>query len=438
MKKLFYAPILLLFVLTSQAQKLNVVKLDSLFSILEAKDKYMGSIAIAQNGKIIYAKSIGKGDIETNKKSTENSKYRIGSISKMFTSTLIFKAIEEKKLTLNQTVESFFPNLENAKVITIGNLLNHKSGIHNFTSDEEYLKYNTQPKSEVEMMAIIEKGKSDFAPNAKNEYSNSNYVLLSYILEKIYKKPYKSILEKNIIKPLGLKNTFFGDKINLKNNEAYSYDFEDRWVKQTETDMSIPMGAGAVVSNPTDLTIFIKSLFDGKIINQKSLDLMNTFEGKFGFGIFKVPFYDKIGYGHTGGIDGFTSMLSYVPEEKLAIALTSNGNIYSNNNIAIAALSNFFNKPFTIPDFKELVLKTEDLDQYLGEYSSDSFPLKIMITKENATLIAQATGQSSFPLTATEKDKFEFEAAKIMLAFKPSENQMTLNQGGRTFVLTRK
>ena len=438
MKKIFYAPIMLLFVLTSHAQKLNVAKLDSLFFILESKDKYMGSIAIAENGKIIYAKSIGKDDIETNKKSTENSKYRIGSISKMFTSTLIFKAIEEKKLTLNQTIERFFPNLENAKTITIGNLLNHKSGIHNFTSDEEYLKYNTQPKSESEMTAIIEKAKSDFAPNAKNEYSNSNYVLLSYILEKIYKKPYKSILEKNIIKPLGLKNTFFGDKINLKNNEAYSYDFEDKWVKQTETDMSIPMGAGAIVANPTDLTIFIKSLFEGKIINQKSLELMNTFDDRFGFGIFKVPFYDKTGFGHTGGIDGFSSMLSYIPEEKLAIALTSNGNIYSNNNIAIAALSNFFNKPFTIPDFKELVLKTEDLDQYVGEYSSDSFPLKIMITKENTTLIAQATGQSSFPLTATEKDKFEFEAAKIMLAFKPSENQMTLNQGGRTFVLTRK
>lgn len=438
MKKLFYTPILLLFVVTSQSQKLNIAKLDSLFSILETKDKYMGSIAIAQNGKIIYAKSIGKDDIETNKYSTENSKYRIGSISKMFTSTLIFKAIEEKKLTLNQTVESFFPNLENAKVITIGNLLNHKSGIHNFTSDEEYLKYNTQPKSEVEMMAIIEKGKSDFAPNAKNEYSNSNYVLLSYILEKIYKKPYKIILEKNITKTLGLKNTFFGDKINLKNNEVNSYDFEDKWIKQTETDMSIPMGAGAIVSNPTDLTFFIKSLFDGKIINQKSLDLMNTFEGKFGFGIFKVPFYDKTGFGHTGGIDGFSSMLSYIPEEKLAIALTSNGSIYSNNNIAIAALSSFFNKPFAVPDFKELLLKTEELDQYLGEYSSPSFPLKITITKEKTTLIAQATGQSSFPLMATAKDKFEFEAAKIVLEFKVSENQMTIIQNDRKNVLTRK
>ena len=202
--------------------------------------------------------------------------------------------------------------------------------------------------------------------------------------------------------------------------------------------MSIPVGAGAIVSNPTDLTIFIKSLFDGKIINQKSLELMTTFEESYGFGIFKVPFYDKTGFGHTGGIDGFSSMLGYFKDEKLAIALTSNGNVYGNNNIAIAALSSFFGKPFTIPDFKELVLKTEELDQYLGEYSSPSFPLKIMITKENTTLIAQATGQSSFPLTAIEKDKFEFEAAKIVLEFKPSENQMAIIQNGRKNVLTRK
>ena len=438
MKKLFYTTFLLLFVLTVQAQKINVAKLDSLFNILETKDKFMGSIAIAENGKIIYTKSIGKDDIETNKKSTGNSKYRIGSISKMFTSALIFKAIEENKLSLNQTIESFFPMIENAKKITIGNLLNHKSGIHNFTSDEEYLKYNTEPKSETEMLAIIEKGKSDFVPNSKNEYSNSNYVLLSYILEKTYKKPFKTILEDKIIKPLGLKNTFFGSKINLKNNDVNSYDFEDKWKKQIETDMSISMGAGAIVSNPTDLTIFIKSLFDGKIINHKSLDLMNTFEGKFGFGIFKVPFLDKTGFGHTGGIDGFSSWLVYFKDEKLAIAITSNGSNYSNNNLTIAALSSYFDKPFAIPDFKELVLKTEELDQYLGEYSSPDFPLKITITKENSTLIAQATGQSSFPLTAIEKDKFEFEAAKIILEFKPSDNQMTLNQNGRKFVLSKK
>ena len=264
MKKIIVLLIVVLFSFSLQAQKLNVAKLDSLFSILEAKDKYMGSIAIAENGKIIYAKSIGFDDLETNKKSNENSKYRIGSISKMFTSALIFKAIEENKLKLNQTIEVFFPTIENAKIITIGNLLNHKSGIHNFTNDEEYLTYNTQPKSEAEMMAIIKKGKSDFVPNSKTDYSNSNYVMLSYILEKMYKKPFKTILETKILIPLNLKNTLFGQKINLQNNEVNSYDYEGKWIKQTETDTSIPMGAGALVSNPTDLTIFIKALRQAK------------------------------------------------------------------------------------------------------------------------------------------------------------------------------
>ena len=78
------------------------------------------------------------------------------------------------------------------------------------------------------------------------------------------------------------------------------------------------------------------------------------------------------------------------------------------------------------------------MDKYLGEYSSTDFPLKITITKENLKLFAQATGQSSFPLDATEKDKFEFLAAGIKLEFNPTENQMILNQGGRKFTLAKK
>ena len=132
---------------TSYAQKMNIAKLDSLFQILEAKDKFMGSIAVSQNGTLLYSKSIGMDDIESNKKASNLSKYRVGSISKMFTSTLIFKAIEEKKLSLNQTIETFFPNIENANKITISNLLNHRSGIYNFTNAPEYMNYNTQPKS---------------------------------------------------------------------------------------------------------------------------------------------------------------------------------------------------------------------------------------------------------------------------------------------------
>ena len=420
------------------AQSFNKSKLDSLFSILETKDKYMGSVAISENGKIIYTNSIGKDNIDNNKKSTNLSKYRIGSISKMFTSSMIFKAIEENKLMLNQTIDKYFPNIENAKTITISNLLNHRSGIQNFTSDEEYMKYNTLPQTENQMVAIISKGKIDFEPNIKAAYSNSNYVLLSYILEKTYNKKYSEILQAKITKPLKLQNTYFGGTINIKNNETLSYDFDDKWIKETETDTSIPMGAGAIVSNPTDLCVFVESLFAGKIISIKSLDQMKTIQEKFGMGIFQMPFYDKIGFGHTGGIDGFSSVLSYFPDDKLSVALTSNGHIYKNNDILIAALSCFYNKKFEIPTFKIIELKTEDLDKYLGEYSSSTFPLAITITKQDNKLFAQATGQSAFPLDATEKDKFEFALAGIKLEFNTTEKQMTIIQGGATNVLSRK
>lgn len=420
------------------AQNLNKTKLDSLFQILESKDKFMGSIAVSENGKLLYTKSVGKDDLETNKPSTIATKYRIGSISKIFTSCLIFKAIEENKLKSNQTIDTYFPTIENSKKITIGNLLNHRSGIHDFTNDDEYLNYNTQPKSEKEMVEIIAKGKSEFEPDSKGDYSNSNYVLLSYILEKTYKKSFKDILNIKIIKPLGLKNTYFGGKTNIQNNECYSYQFTDKWIKETETDMSIPMGAGALVSNPTDLTIFISNLFSNKIISEKSLEQMKTIKDKFGMGLFQIPFYEKIAFGHKGGIDGFRSVVSYFPESKLAIALTSNGIIYTNNDIMIATLSSYYNKPFKIPTFDVIDLNTEDLDIYLGEYSSVEIPLKITITKDNKKLFAQATGQAAFPLNATEKDNFEFLPAGIKLEFKSTENQMILSQGGRKLTFTKK
>jgi D-alanyl-D-alanine carboxypeptidase len=91
-----------------------------------------------------------------------------------------------------------------------------------------------------------------------------------------------------------------------------------------------------------------------------------------------------------------------------------------------------------IPNFKTVDLKTEDLEQYLGEYSSPTFPLKITITNDTSKLFAQATGQSAFPLEATEKDCFEFSTAGIKLKFEPAKKEMELNQAGRKFILTKK
>src|SRR5690606_16847163 len=128
----------------------------------------------------------GFADLENKVEATEKSKYRIGSISKSFTAVLVMKAHEDKLLNLNQTIDKWFPTIKNAQKISLNHLLSHRSGIHNFTNDADYLTWNTRAKSQKEMVDIIANGGSDFEPDSKAAYSNSNYVLLSYILEQTY------------------------------------------------------------------------------------------------------------------------------------------------------------------------------------------------------------------------------------------------------------
>lgn len=413
------------------SQNLDKQKLDGYFNALDENNRFMGSVAVSQNGNIIYSKTIGFLDIENNVKANKNSKYRIGSISKIFTSVLILKAVEENKLALGQTIDKFFPDIKNAKKITVQHLLAHRSGIPNFTNEEDYLTWNTEPKSESEMVNIISKSGSDFEPDSKSGYSNSNFVLLSFILEKIFDTTYANLLKTYITEPLGLESTYLGGKINIDNNESKSYKFNGNWVVETETDISIPLGAGGIVSNPKDLVKFSDQLFAGNILKSSSLKDMKTVNGQYGMGLFKIPFYDKTGYGHTGGIDGFVSVLVHFSDGDISYALTSNGTNYNVNNISIAVLSAVYNMPYSIPEFSHYEISSEDLDKYLGIYSSKQNPLKITITKNNKTLIAQATGQSSFPLEATAKDQFKYDVADVTLEFNPKENTMVLIQYGR-------
>lgn len=412
-------------------------KLDAYFDKLADNNKFMGSVAVSKNGTIIYTKAVGYIDLDSNQKANTNSKYRIGSITKTFTAVLIMKAVEENKLKLDQKLADYFPGIKNAEKITISQLLYHRSGIHNFTNDESYLSWNTTAHTAAEMVEIITRGGSDFEPDSKGEYSNSNFILLTYILEKTYKQPYSKILQDKITKPLELKSTYFGNKINPALNECYSYTFDEKWVKETETDISIPMGAGGIVSTPTDLVLFSDVLFNGKLLTAKSLEQMETFKDQYGMGLFMMPFHDNKGFGHTGGIDGFSSVFSYFPNEKISIALTSNGMNYSSNNIGIAILSWAYDQPFDIPDFSNYITNTEQLDPYLGVYSSKHLPIKITISKKDLVLIAQAEGQDAFPMETAGKDQFRFDRAGIEIEFNPAEKKMTLKQGGASFAFTK-
>lgn len=419
---------------TSFAQEsFDKAKLDQYFDALNQHNQFMGSVALAKNGTVIYEKAIGFTDVASQHKADVTSTYRIGSISKTFTSVLIFKAIEAKKLSLDTKLQKFFPSVKNADKITISQLLQHRSGVHSFTSNEDYNTWSSKAHTEKELVDIIVKGGSDFEPDSKADYSNSAYVLLTYILEKVNKKPYGTLLKEQITEPLGLKHTYLGQGIKPENNEALSYSSKNGWKLEPETHPSVPLGAGAIVSNPSDLLKFGHALFTGKLLSANSLQQMEELKDGYGRGLFPLGFDDKKAFGHNGGIDGFRSTWGFFPSQEVGLAVTSNGASLDVNEVAITLLSAIFNKDYSIPEFSTIKVEEADLVPYLGGYSSAQIPLKITITKEGNKLFAQATGQPSFPLDPVKKDVFEFKTAKIVIEFNSSDNSFILKQGGQEY-----
>lgn len=413
-------------------------KMDLLFSVIEENEKAMGSISIFRNGKEVYQNSFGYSDVENNTPATAETKYRIGSISKTFTAVIMMQLIEENKLTLDTKLEAYFPEIPNAKEITIEQLLRHRSGLYNFTSAADFPSWMEEPKSKAELIQIFVDNGAVFSPDEKAEYSNTNFVLLSFIAEMIDGKAFSEILANRITNPFKLNSTYYGGEISTDRKEALSYKKINSWQVDTESDMSVPIGAGAVVSNPTDLNIFYSSLFEGSVVSNNSLSQMKKMIDNFGIGLFQIPFYDKKAFGHSGGIDGFLSNAAYFPNEKVSIAFTSNAMAMNMNDILIGALSIFFGKAYTLPEFKPtLELSAADLDPYLGTYSSPNFPLKVTITKNDNVLIGQASGQSSFALEAYELDKFKYDQAGLKLEFQTEEKKMILKQGGGQHILTK-
>jgi D-alanyl-D-alanine carboxypeptidase len=425
---------------TVKAQSINSAKLDSLLSVLAANNKNMGSLAISQNGEIVYQKSIGNAVIDSpmTVPASAKTKYHIGSISKMFTGVMVLQLIEEGKLTLETTLDKFYPQVANAGKITIGMLLSHHSGLHNFTNDPTYMTYMLAPQTHEQMLTRIAAMKADFEPGAKGAYSNTNFVLLSYIIEKITNKSYPELVKQRIASKIGLKDTYYGGKTNVANNEALSYTYSNnKWSKFIETDMSIPSGAGSMVSTPADLDKFIEALFAGKLIKPASLEQMKTMKDGYGMAMFLTSYDDKQSYGHSGAIDAFRSELAYFPAEKIAVSYTSNGGSYGVDKIFKGVINIVCNKPYTLPVFKKLALKTEELDKYLGVYSSPDFPSKITMSKKNTTLLGQAAGQDVLTLDAIAKNVFEYEPYDIHIEFDPDKGQFTLTQRGKIKIFTR-
>jgi D-alanyl-D-alanine carboxypeptidase len=442
--KILFATLLTLALFTTgHAQTLDKAKLDQFFDRLAEKNKAMGSLTIAKDGNVIYTRTIGYSQINgTNKKPlTAASRFRLGSITKMFTATMILQLVEEGKLKRTDTLDKFFPQVPNASKITIEQILSHRSGIPDVRRERNAQeKVSTIPMRKDEMLALIIKATPNFEPDTKQSYSNSGYFLLGLILEKITGKSYAEALEERIASKIGLKDTYLTTgNIDVNKNEALTYTHfgGGDWKPVTETHPTVLFSAGAIVSTPGDMAKFIQALFEGKLVSRETLDQMKTMRDGVGFGMITFKLAGKTFYGHGGAADNYGAWLAYEPEEKLAVAYTTNAKMYPVENIVRGVVDIYYHRPFQIPPLEGIAVDPEVLDKYVGVYSSPDAPKKWTITRDGGTLFVQPGSESAAAPEATAQDKFQLFDGRVVFEFDAAKNQMILKRGGRSIVFTK-
>ena len=346
-------------------QSVDTSRLNDFFNSLEKRNEAMGSITILQDGKLLFQRAIGhrfeaEGRIIP---SGIHTKYRIWSISKTYTATMIMQLIEEERLSLQTTLDHFYPDIPYSKSITIKDMLGHRSGIYCFANDSEPDQEGEnnieKPLTHKIMVSHIAKNKPNFKPGERMKYSNSNYLLLGYIIETLDNNLYEVSLRKRISSKIGLTNTYFGvGALDTVENKAHSYTYDGEWIRFNEGEFSglIPAGAGGIVSTTYDMAYFIDALFAYKLISKNSLDMMIDMETDYGLGIMKANHGEPTGFGHTGGYIASESSLMYFPEYSLSIAYSTNGIVYPKERILQHVLQIYNGGPFGISINKRISL----------------------------------------------------------------------------------
>lgn len=256
----------------------DAARMDQIVASYVANHTFMGSVLVARGPQVVLSKGYGSADLEWNVPNAPNTKFRLGSVTKQFTAASILLLEERGKLNVNDLVKKYLPDAPAAwDKITIFHLLTHTSGIPNFTDFPDYAKLEPFPTTTEQLVARFRDKPLDFAPGDQWKYSNSGYVLLTYVLEKITGTNYETFVHDNIFVPLGMKDSGYDSNAAVILNRASGYvakkgQFENAGF----VNMTVPAGAGGLYSTTEDLLKWEQGLFGGKLLRQESLDKMTT------------------------------------------------------------------------------------------------------------------------------------------------------------------
>jgi D-alanyl-D-alanine carboxypeptidase len=309
---------------------------DDYIALQATKGSFQGAVLVGMSGKIVLEKGYGLANEEWGIPNSPTTEYRIFSMTKQFTGACILLLEERGLLKVQDPVSRYVSDLpESWQPITLHQLLTHTSGIPNYPDmtprAKEYDRLGATPR---EMLEVATTKPLEFKPGTKLNYSNTGYILLGMVIEKVSGQTYADFLKKNIFQPLGMEHSGYDDQSLILKNRASGYSVRDgQSINADFGDMTVPFAAGGIYSTVEDIFRWSEALtVPGRLLTAHSLKQMFVVypettsygEQNYGYGVVIAHRFGKLLYYHGGGWNGFGSVLQRYPVERVCIVVLEN------------------------------------------------------------------------------------------------------------------
>jgi|JI7StandDraft_1071085.scaffolds.fasta_scaffold20652_3 CubicO group peptidase (beta-lactamase class C family) len=443
----------------------RVAIIDSVVNNLFKSERFNGNILVAEKGNVLYNKSFGIANESTKELLNESSIFELASVSKQFTAMAIVILKEKGKLSYEDKISTFLPQLSNYKNVTIKHLLNHTGGLPDYMDlmDSLFDKRKIATNKDIVDLFAKHNPKILFEPNTKWEYSNTGYAFLASIIEKVSGLSYGDYLQKAIFKPLEMNNTFvYTRRFAPKkiSNYAFGYIYSDSLKKYIlpdeleETKMVIWLdgivGDGTVNSTVNDLLKWDRALYTEKLVSSESkkeifsaVELNNKSKRDYGFGwaLSDDETYGKI-VNHSGGWPGYKTFIErHIDNDKTIIVLQNHESV-STTKLFAYLRSIIYNKPLPVKKERtEIKLSNEQLQKFVGVFEIQE-SMEVTVSLKSNQLFVQLTGQNAFPVFAESELSFFLKVVDAQVEFQLNDKQevtsLVLLQGGNKIKATKK
>ncbi|WP_430908982.1 serine hydrolase domain-containing protein [Maribacter sp. 2-571] len=370
-------------------------------------------VLVAKEDVIHYRKAFGMADLELQVPMRTDHVFEIGSMTKQFTAVCLLMLKEQGKLTLDDTIGMYLPDYPLAgRKVTLHQLLNHTSGIKSYTEMPGLNVFARQDKTPTELIDHFKNEPMDFEPGTQWHYSNSGYVILGFIIEKVSGMAYADFVRQHIFEPLGMHRSYYGSKTELIPNRASGYMPTKNGYRNADyLSMSLPYAAGSLMSCVDDMFLWFQAIRKNTLITteSKALAFADTVlpNGKsthYGYGWQRNEILGTPTVEHGGGIFGYVAQGVYVPESEIYVVVLTNRNGNSPQNTAIRLAAHAMGTPFP-KSGQGISLKKKQLQRWTGTYVFDE-GVPHTITMVDGSLYRTVEGEKPSPLFPISQHEF--------------------------------